>query len=104
MLVPTVVVGELMERVFEVQRIFNAAFWLVALTTGMFVVLVVLLSQRLRQREMETLHKLGCQRRLAIWLHAAELLLVLLASLALAGVAAGGGVLAASRFTSLLTG
>lgn len=80
MLAPAEVIDELMRRVFEVQRLFNAAFALVAVATGLFLLLIILLSQRLRQREMETMIKIGCSRGTTVWLQAAELLLVVAVS------------------------
>jgi putative ABC transport system permease protein len=85
MLDPPAVIADLMSRVFEIQRLFNAAFALVGTATALFLVLVLLLSQRLRQRELVTLARLGCSRRTAAGLLAAELALVLLLSVAVAG-------------------
>ena len=45
----------------------------VTLTTAVFLTLIVVLSVRIRQPEMETLSKIGCARRTAFWLQAIEL-------------------------------
>lgn len=102
MLDPAEVVRELMERVVEIQRVFNACFALVAVSTGLFLVLVVLLSQRLRQREMETMYRLGCARAMTFRLQAGELGLILIASVALAAMLAGATLVAAPRLLNLL--
>ncbi|MCG8409513.1 MAG: hypothetical protein MI923_30275 [Phycisphaerales bacterium] len=82
MLVPLEVVEELMHLVFRIKRFFDANFALILVSTGLFIALVVLLSHRLRKREMETMHKIGCSRLTVFWLQAAELAIVLTMSLA----------------------
>jgi putative ABC transport system permease protein len=101
MLEPLHVVDELMERVFEVQRIFNLAFGLVALSTLLFLVLVVLLSQRLRAREMETMRKIGCSRAMTTGLQCAELAIVVGISVVLAAGLSQVVVLAAPHVVRL---
>lgn len=82
------VVDDLMGLVFRIKRFFDANFALVLAAAGIFLALVVLLSQRLRQREMETMVKLGCRRLTTVWMQTAELLIVVLLSLGLsAGIA-----------------
>jgi putative ABC transport system permease protein len=88
MLVPEEVVAELMGLVFKVKRFFDANFALISVSTGLFIALVVLLSRRIRKREMETMAKIGCSRMTAFWLQAAELGIVLVMSLGLAGALA----------------
>lgn len=101
MLEPLHVIDELMERVFEVQRVFNLAFGLVAVSILLFMVLVVLLSQRLRAREMETMRKIGCGRAMTFWLQAAELGIVVVISAALAAGLSQAVVLAAPHVVRL---
>lgn len=81
---PIDVVEELMEMVFKVRRFFDVTIVLVGASTALFLVLVVLLSLRLRRREMETMFKLGCSRLTIFWLQSAELAVILLVSFALA--------------------
>jgi putative ABC transport system permease protein len=88
MLVPEEVVAELMGLVFKVKRFFDANFALISVSTGLFIALVVLLSRRIRKREMETMARIGCSRMTAFWLQAAELAIVLVMSLGLAGALA----------------
>ena len=88
-LVPRGVVEELLGLVFRIKRFFDANAALVAAATALFLLLIVLLSLRLRRPEMETLFRLGCARGLTARLMAAELCLLALASAALALLAAG---------------
>ncbi|MCK4342384.1 MAG: hypothetical protein KAY37_11755 [Phycisphaerae bacterium] len=102
MLVPEVVVTELMGLVFKVKRFFDASFGLITVSTILFLVLVVLLSLRIRKREMETMFKIGCSRMTVIWLQATELVIVLLMSLVLSGAISVAAVLLAPRFVGLV--
>ncbi len=83
-LVSTEVVGEMLGLVFKVKRFFDANFALFAVSTGLFLALTILLSLRLRRREMQTLFQLGCSRGTVFWLQAAELAIVLAISLCVA--------------------
>ena len=78
------VVEELLGLVFRVKRFFDVNAALVAAATGLFLLLVVVLSLRLRRPEMETMFRLGCARGLMAKLVAAELGAILLVSAALA--------------------
>jgi len=102
LLVPRDVVEELMSLVFKVKRFFDASFGLVAVSTALFLILVILLSKRIRKREMETMLRIGCSRMTAFWLQAGELGIVLVISLGLAGVLSVTIVLAAPLFVRLL--
>jgi len=104
MLVPNDVVMELLSLVFQVQRFFDANFALIGVSTLLFLTLVILLSLRLRRREMETMFKIGCSRLTVFWLQAAELGIVLAMSLVLAGAAAAVAVAAAPQLVRLLSG
>ena len=88
MLVPAEVVDELMGLVFKVKRFFDANLVLITGSTVLFLVLIVLLSRRIRRREMETLFKIGCGRSTALGLQAAELAIVVVIGLGAAGVLA----------------
>ncbi len=102
MLVPAEVVQELMGLVFKVKRFFDANFALITVSTVLFIILVVLLSHRIRKREMETMFKIGCSRLTVFWLQAAELAIVLMMGLGLAGVLSIGVVWAAPHFVRWL--
>lgn len=97
MLVPEEVVGELMGLVFKVKRFFDANFALITVSTVLFIVLVVLLSQRIRKREMETMFKIGCSRLTVFWLQAAELMIVVALGLGAAGLLSAVVVLTAPQ-------
>ena len=73
MLVPVAVVEDLMGLVFRVKRFFDANMAIVSASTGLFLALVVLLSLRLRRREMEILFMMGCSRGFMFRLQAMEL-------------------------------
>jgi putative ABC transport system permease protein len=85
-LTPSEVVRDLMQMVFRVKRFFDLAALLIAIVTLSFLGLVVLLSLRLRKREMETMYKLGSSRFTVFKLQAAELCLIALISAAVAAV------------------
>ena len=78
-----------MGMLFEVKRFFDVNVVLVAVATTLFLLLVILLSLRLRQREMETMFKLGCSRLTIFRLQAAELGIILTASLLIVSLLAG---------------
>jgi zinc transport system substrate-binding protein len=84
LLVPKAVVAETLDLVFRVKRFFDAQALLVGVATALLLSLVVLLSLRLRRGEMETMFKIGCARMTIIWLLATEILIVVVAGLAIA--------------------
>ena len=86
MLVPMQVVAELMGIVFQVKRFFDANFALICLTTLLFVVLIVMLSLRIRRREMDTLFRIGCSKSTVAMMQVTELCIMLLISVAVAAV------------------
>ncbi|SVE56917.1 uncharacterized protein METZ01_LOCUS509771 [marine metagenome] len=83
-LAPDAVVGEMIDVVFQAKRFVDANQVAVAVCTGLFLVLVVMLSLRLRREEMETMFQLGCSRATIFWLQATELGIIGVASTALA--------------------
>lgn len=101
-LVPTKVVDELMGLVFKIKAIFDAGFALIVCTTIMFLMLVVLLSQRLRKQEMETMSRIGCSRATAFWLQAAELGIVLGIAVVLAAALTAAAIAGAPQLVRLL--
>jgi len=85
---PPMVVGELMSTVTRVVQMLDANFMLMAVGTGLLMALIVLLSRRLRTREMETLFLLGCDRQTQLAMQAAELAILFAAAASLASLAA----------------
>jgi putative ABC transport system permease protein len=84
-LAPRQTIEELLSVVFRVQQFFDANAVLVFIATGLLLILVVLLSLKLRADEMRTMFKLGCSRGTIGLLQSGELVIVfLLAGLLLA--------------------
>ncbi|MCS1411008.1 MAG: hypothetical protein M2R45_04203 [Verrucomicrobia subdivision 3 bacterium] len=77
---PREVVSEMMRTVMKARRFLDLNSFLVTVIAGLFLVLVTLLSLRLREKEMETLFLLGCRRGTVLGLVATEFGLVFLAS------------------------
>lgn len=102
MIVPLEVIGELMGIVFQVEMFFKANFAVVLASTALFLVLVVMLSLRIRRREMETMFKIGCSRMTVFWLQAAELVMILGVSAVLAAGISGGLVLLAPELVKIM--
>ncbi len=75
--------------VLRVRRLIDAASVVVGVVTVLFLALTILLSLQLRQREMETMFKLGCSRFVMVKLQLAELVIVGVLSLSLTGVLLG---------------
>lgn len=83
---PEEVIRGLTETIFKVEGMLNAAFTLMGCATGLLILLVVLLSIRLRQREISTMYMMGCARTKIVAIISAELAITtaLSASLAIA--------------------
>ena len=99
---PLEVVEDLMSVVFNVKRFFDASFGFVAVSTVLFLALVVVLSHRLRRNELETIFKLGCSRWTSLWMQAAELAIVLAVSIVAVGVLGTLAAVAAPRLVEFL--
>ena len=79
LLVSRDVIDEVLGFVFQLKLYFDANVALVSVATLLFLGLVVLLSLRLREREFETLYRIGCARLTVARIFAAELAILLLA-------------------------
>ena len=77
---PVEVIRDLTATIFRVEGILNGVFGLLAIATLLLVALVMMLSLRLRAREMQTMFKLGCGRAMIAGLVATEMALILAAS------------------------
>ena len=95
---PTRVMEELLDTVVTVQNFVVAGAIVVGLATLATVILVFLLSLRLRRREMETLFKIGGGRLNVAAVMASEIAAVLV----LGTVLAGGLTLLTSQLGSLV--
>lgn len=85
---PLDVIDELMQVVGRVRGLFDIGMIGLAIITFLLVALVLLLSLRLRQREMRTMFLLGCNRGRIAQIVGAELTIVVLTSVAVALIAA----------------
>jgi len=99
MLQPVKVVEELLGVVFSIKRFLDANLFVVALAVMMLFSLVVMLSQQLRQREIEIMFMMGCARRTTLKLQLTEIGIVLVISTLLAIVTA---ILAARYIPGLI--
>jgi putative ABC transport system permease protein len=86
LLQPQLVIEQLLETVFAVQRYVLVAMAMVAVATGSVVLLVFLLSWRARRAEQETLFRLGGTRAAIAALMLAEVVIVLGAAAVLASI------------------
>lgn len=88
---PSVVIGELLENIFRIKNVLDAIITAVGSVTLLAIGLVFSLSLRLRQKEVETIFKIGCDRAMIFQLLGAEIILVigisaLICALLVAGV------------------
>jgi len=77
---PQTVIDGLLENIFRIKNLLDAVISVVALATILAIMLVFALSLRLRQREIETIFKLGCSRATIAKLIAAEIVIIVVAS------------------------
>ncbi len=59
---PAEVIDGLLQNIFRIRNVLDAVIALVGLATVLAIVLVFTLSLRLRQREVQTIFKLGCRK------------------------------------------
>jgi len=98
MIVPVTVVTEVVAIVFRAKEFLDANLLVVGSAMVLLLGLVIVLSVRLRQREMRVMFMLGCARRTLLRLQVAELSIIALASLTLAGAVAQVVVWCAPRW------
>ncbi len=82
---PAEVIDGLLQNIFRVKNVIDAVIFVVGIATILAILLVFTLSLRLRQREIETIFKLGCSRMTIVRLMAAEILIILVVSAILCG-------------------
>lgn len=90
LLEPGRVIREILGLVLQVKRLFDANMLVVGLSTALFMMLVMVLSARLRRDEMSTLVRLGCARGTLFWVQAWELVLLVTLSVAAATISGAG--------------
>ena len=83
MVVPVDVVAALLRNIFKIQRVLNIIFTVVSIAMLLTIMLIITLSLRLRQSEIETMYKLGCSRLKMVELVSAELGVIMVVSLVL---------------------
>jgi putative ABC transport system permease protein len=99
MVVPTAIIDELLHFVFRIKAVLDAFAIVLGATTLLLLILQLGLSMRLREREMATLHRIGCSPGAVAGLYATEIVLIVAFSVALA---AGGVVLAQAAIPDLV--
>jgi len=86
-ILPEVVIDGLLENIFRIKNVLDAVILIVGLATILALLLVFALTIRLRQREINTIFKLGCSRMTIAYLLVNEILIILtLASLVCLGL------------------
>jgi len=83
---PEAVIDGLLQNIFRIKNVLDAVIAVVALATVLAVILVFALSLRLRQREIQTILKIGCSRMTIAKLIAAEIMIIVFSSAVLCGI------------------
>ncbi len=77
---PADVIDGLLQNIFRIKNVIDAVILLVGFATILAIILVFALSLRLRQREIQTIFKLGCSRMTIARLMAAEIFIIIVSS------------------------
>jgi len=93
---PEEVIDGLLQNIFRIKNVLDAVISVVALATILAIVLVFALSLRLRQREIQTIFKLGCSRMTIVKLVSAEIVIIVLSS----GILCGALIFAINQFSN----
>ena len=83
-LIPEAVINDVMHIIYKARRFINANNILVGCSTISLLILIALLSLKLRKNEMDTMFMIGCNRGTIITLQAMEFLIIFVFSLLLA--------------------
>ena len=94
----------MMSMVVRVRQFLDAHYALLASSTILLLAMIVVLSRRLRAREMETMFLLGCSRGVVLSLQMAELTIIFAASLIIALLSAWASVAWMHGYLNTLTG
>ncbi len=86
---PAEVVDTLLENIFRIKNVLDAVIVVVGFGTFIAIILVFALSLRLRQREIETIFRIGCRRMTIARLMAAEIFIILAVSAAICSMLLG---------------
>ena len=79
-ILPAEVIDGLLQNIFRIRNVLDAVIALVGLATALAIILVFTLSLRLRQREIQTIFKLGCRKAMIGRMLLAEIVIILLVS------------------------
>jgi len=93
---PEDVIDGLLQSIFRIKNVLDAVISVVALATVLALILVFALSLRLRQREIQTIFKLGCSRMTIARLIAAEISIIVL----LSGLLCGAMIFLVNHFSN----
>jgi len=93
---PEEVIDGLLQSIFRIKNVLDAVISVVGLATVLALVLVFALSVRLRQREIQTIFKLGCRRMTIARLLGAEILIIVVIS----GVLCGATIFLVDQFSN----
>ena len=74
------VIDGLLQNIFRIKNVLDAVIVIVGFATVLAMVLVFALSLRLRQREINTIFKLGCSRMTIARLMGAEIGMIIVMS------------------------
>jgi len=74
---PLEVINELLQNIFRIRNVLDAVILFVGIATLFAIILVFTLSLRLRQREINTIFKLGCSRLTVVYLVGAEITIII---------------------------
>jgi putative ABC transport system permease protein len=77
---PAEVIDGLLQNIFRIRNVLDSVIALVGLATLLAIVLVFSLSLRLRQREIQTIFKLGCRKAMIGRMMLAEIAIIILVS------------------------
>ncbi|TNF96126.1 MAG: hypothetical protein EP297_10680 [Gammaproteobacteria bacterium] len=77
---PREVIDGLLENIFRIKNVLDGVILIVGIATVLAIILVFSLSLRLRQREINTIFKLGCSRMTIARLIGAEISMIVLLS------------------------
>jgi len=77
---PVDVIDGLLQNIFRIKNVLDAVISVVALATILAIILVFAISLRLRQREIQTIFRLGCRRATIARLLAAEISIIVVMS------------------------
>ena len=92
---PQDVIDGLLQSIFRIKNVLDAVIAVVAFATLLALILVFALSLRLRQREIQTIFKLGCRRATIARLLAAEIFIIV----GVSGILCGAIVLLVRAFS-----